>query len=331
HRHIPHLVVQVQTHEPPEQQIVVQLLHQHPLTADRVQRLQQQGPQQFLGWNRGPPDLRIHPPKQPGQLLQNLVGDLSDRPQRMVRRHSLFGRQVAEHCGLLKVGASHASHPIADSSSLQEIPAFFRSLLVLGTSVRLKRVGLKVSAEQRGWLIYPKEGRAEKSDVQAWVRCTESQLALALSSWLSIPKEFRQLEDLIYGTIRSSSLFPETEFLSLAQAIESLHRLTGVSRLIIPEKSFNEISAFLRERIAEKCQDSPISKSLHDKISSANERSFHDRIDELISPIENEEHVKKLLDDPVDFEQTLRQTRNYLTHPGIRQGSKVLTDPKDLF
>ena len=33
------------------------------------------------------------------------------------------------HCGLLKVGASHASHPIADSSSLQEISWFFRSLL----------------------------------------------------------------------------------------------------------------------------------------------------------------------------------------------------------
>src|SRR5437870_9590708 len=53
----------------------------------------------------------------------------------MVRRHPLLGRQVAEHCGLLKVGASHASHPIADSSSLQEIPAFFRSLLGLEAGV----------------------------------------------------------------------------------------------------------------------------------------------------------------------------------------------------
>src|SRR6266567_7909098 len=59
----------------------------------------------------------------------------------MVRRHPLLGRQVAEHCGLLKVGASHASHPIADSSSLQEIPAFFRSLLV--RTVLAQQYGIK--------------------------------------------------------------------------------------------------------------------------------------------------------------------------------------------
>jgi hypothetical protein len=36
----PHWLVHIQTHEPAEQQIVFQLLHQHSLTANRVQDLQ---------------------------------------------------------------------------------------------------------------------------------------------------------------------------------------------------------------------------------------------------------------------------------------------------
>jgi hypothetical protein len=31
------------------------------------------------------------------------------------------------------------------------------------------------------------------------------------------------------------------------------------------------------------------------------------------------ERLKRLVGDPVIFEQTLKQTRNYLTHPGIEQ------------
>jgi len=42
-------------------------------------------------------------------------------------------------------------------------------------------------------------------------------------------------------------------------------------------------------------------------------------------------NVPKLLGDPNLFEQRLRQTRNYFTHPGIKKQSRVLTDAKDLF
>src|ERR1041385_7438940 len=39
---VPHLIIHRQSHEPAEQQVVVQLLHQHPFTSHRVQKLQQQ-------------------------------------------------------------------------------------------------------------------------------------------------------------------------------------------------------------------------------------------------------------------------------------------------
>ena len=60
HRRVPDRVIHVQADKPAEQQVVVQLLHQHPLAANRVQHLQQQGPQQLLRRNRRPPDRRVH-------------------------------------------------------------------------------------------------------------------------------------------------------------------------------------------------------------------------------------------------------------------------------
>jgi hypothetical protein len=46
----------VAAHEPPEEQVVVQLLHEQPLAPHRVQDLQQQRAQQLLRGNGGTPD-----------------------------------------------------------------------------------------------------------------------------------------------------------------------------------------------------------------------------------------------------------------------------------
>jgi hypothetical protein len=54
HRHVPHRIVDAQAHEPAEQEIVIELLHQHPLTAHRIQHLHQQRAQQLLRRDRGP-------------------------------------------------------------------------------------------------------------------------------------------------------------------------------------------------------------------------------------------------------------------------------------
>ena len=55
HRMVPHRVVHAQTHEPAEQQVVVQLLDQLALRADRVKSLQQKRPQHVLRRDRATP------------------------------------------------------------------------------------------------------------------------------------------------------------------------------------------------------------------------------------------------------------------------------------
>src|SRR5579884_1440310 len=56
HRAVPDRVVHVQTHEPAEQQVVViiELLHQQSLPANRIEAMQQQRPQHFFRRERGP-------------------------------------------------------------------------------------------------------------------------------------------------------------------------------------------------------------------------------------------------------------------------------------
>ena len=202
--------------------------------------------------------------------------------------------------------------------------------LCLGTSVRLRVVSVETATGEGGWLIaHRRRENVEKPDLQAWVRCDYSRLAGAIAAWFAVPEVFRPLENLVYGAIHGSSLVAETELLSLAQAIESFHRLTETTTIILPD-SFKPIFRSLSQTIARRYNGSAIVKRLVDAIRYCNEPSFHDRIESLVLRI-SPTTAQRLLGDPTLFEQTLRQTRNYFTHPGIRKQSKVLTKAADLF
>ena len=68
HGRIPHRIVRRQPDEPAEQQVVVELLHQLPFRAHRVERLQQQRSQQPLRRDRRPAFARIQLVERPRQV-----------------------------------------------------------------------------------------------------------------------------------------------------------------------------------------------------------------------------------------------------------------------
>ena len=106
HRRIPHAVVHSQAHEPAVEDVEVELLHQLPLAADRVQHLQYRSSDQLLRRNRRPADARVQPLKHRRHLLQRRVDQHADRTQRVILRHPLRGRDVAEHsCVLVQLSA----------------------------------------------------------------------------------------------------------------------------------------------------------------------------------------------------------------------------------
>ena len=96
--------------------------------------------------------------------------------------------------------------------------------LCIGTSVSLKTMEL-IEGEETGFFVRGLRRRKEKTNIQMWIRCPSSVLSTALDCWLSVPKEKRPVERTLLGMLRRSRLFLETEFLSLAQALEGFHRI----------------------------------------------------------------------------------------------------------
>ena len=107
HGHIPNGVIHVQTHEPTKQQVIIELFHQQPFAAHRVQPLQQQRPQRHLRRDRRPPGVGIQFAEPWLQSPQGLIGHDTKSTQRVVLGHSLLRADVAEHVQLLLVLSTH--------------------------------------------------------------------------------------------------------------------------------------------------------------------------------------------------------------------------------
>jgi hypothetical protein len=107
----PDRVIHAEADKPPVQHAVVDLLHQEPLAAHRVERLNQQGPQQLLRGNRRPADVGVHLRESRRQRGEYLVGHAPNRAQGMVRAYPLLRRQVTEHAAGLVVGSTHPAAP----------------------------------------------------------------------------------------------------------------------------------------------------------------------------------------------------------------------------
>ena len=86
----PHLVVDTEGNKPTEEQVVFELLSQQPFTVDRVERLDQQGSQQTLGWNRWAPHMGVDRIQVVRHVRRRLVDPLSDLAKRMAPRNPLF-------------------------------------------------------------------------------------------------------------------------------------------------------------------------------------------------------------------------------------------------
>jgi len=110
-RRVPDHVIQVEPHKPAEEQIVVELLHQQPLAADRVEHLQQQRPQQLLLRDRRAPHAAVELVEQRRHLLQRRIRPHPDHPQGMILRDPLLRRHIAEHGPLDLIRTSHRPPP----------------------------------------------------------------------------------------------------------------------------------------------------------------------------------------------------------------------------
>jgi hypothetical protein len=200
--------------------------------------------------------------------------------------------------------------------------------LFLGTSVALKSVQL-FQGKDDGWFVKKMQKRREKVNLQAWVRLQGHEVAGALAEWLAVPEERRPVEITVLGMIRKSSLFVETEFLGLAQALEGFGRLRFEGGLI-PKTNFKQGLVKLKKLLREMWGDSEITQRCTDSLGNANETSYSRLIGQTYDLL-SVDFAMKFLGERAQFTRTVVQTRNYFTHLGIPKGKAVVDDGKELF
>jgi hypothetical protein len=97
--------------EPAEQQVVVELLAEHPFAAHGVERHQQRGLQQPLGWERRSPDQAVHRIEQRRELPQRRIGEFLDPSQRMLLGHPIARLHNHQHRPLPSLFTPHPPLP----------------------------------------------------------------------------------------------------------------------------------------------------------------------------------------------------------------------------
>ena len=102
HGHVLDRIVDAQPDKPAEQQVVVELLHQLPLGAHRVER-----PQQLLRRDRRPPVQRIEPLEHRRQARQEAINQGQHRPKRVPGRHPDLTAHAAEQIFRPPIRATH--------------------------------------------------------------------------------------------------------------------------------------------------------------------------------------------------------------------------------
>jgi hypothetical protein len=203
--------------------------------------------------------------------------------------------------------------------------------LLTGTSLSLEKFFV-YRAEESGYINAKRSSYARPFDPRDCVQCTDSQLATSISVWLSESQEFRRVESIALGVLRKSKLFWETEFLSLAQALEGAHRVTTrtnskdrmalrkVRRKIVDMLEQENVDPFFAERVCT-------------LVSHANDPTFASRLTELCGRISSLT-LQKMKIEPAEFVANVVTTRNFYTHAGGRpeeRRKKKLVNGTELF
>jgi hypothetical protein len=204
--------------------------------------------------------------------------------------------------------------------------------LLTGTSLALETMFVYRS-EESGTVIAKRNTHVERMDLSDCVRCSASQLANTIAIWLCESQEFRSIENLALGVVRKGKLFMETEFLSLAQALEGFHRVTTHS-VAVNKAALRKVRKTIAALLKEENVDAALSERICISMSHANDPTFSSRLAELCARI-NASLLARMTIDPEQFVADVVVTRNFYTHAGssarARRKKRTPLSGKELF
>lgn len=133
-------------------------------------------------------------------------------------------------------------------------------------------------------------------------------LSIVLNAWFKDVERLDPVHEVFFGALYNTRAYPQSQFLSLMQAAESLHRRTRFGKYVREEK----YEEYRREMVA--CIPGPVNKdhreSLKARLKYGNEYALRKRLQELLRLYPG----KELIEANPNFINDIVNTRNYLTH-----------------
>jgi ApeA N-terminal domain 1 len=185
--------------------------------------------------------------------------------------------------------------------------------LLTGASLALETLFI-YRGEESGQIIERRMSDRTSLDLRNCVRCSPGQLANAIAIWLSESQRLRSVENLALGVVRKGKLFFETEFLSLAQALEGFHRAT--TEPDCPTRvAFRPVRRKILKLLREEAVDDQLARRVCDSLSYVTDPSFAARLRELCGRI-SDSLLEGMEIDTERFVGEVVATRNFYTHAG---------------
>jgi hypothetical protein len=132
------------------------------------------------------------------------------------------------------------------------------------------------------------------------------QLRESFANWIGTRELLGSVRDLYFGTLYNPGAYLQHQFLSLAQALESYHRIRVRSEELPQEEHVQRV-----KRILDAAGEGD-RKWLEEKLRWSNELTFRTRLKELFHGLADT--VPSVIGDPDKFAGQVADTRNYLTH-----------------
>jgi hypothetical protein len=149
-----------------------------------------------------------------------------------------------------------------------------------------------------------------------------SDLPKIFNSWFRTAEAFGPVYDLFLGALYNTKAYPQSEFLSLMQALESYHRRTRRGKYVRDEE-YEEYRRAIVSGIPGVVPKG-LKDSLKKRLEYGNEYSLRKRLKELITPFPE----KLILKANPNFINEVVDTRNYLTHYTDELKEKALHGPR---
>jgi hypothetical protein len=202
--------------------------------------------------------------------------------------------------------------------------------LLTGASLALETLFVH-RGEESAHVNAKRNNHIESFDPRECVWCSPSQLANCMAVWLSESWEFRRVETLALGVLRKGKLYVETEFLSLAQALEGTHRVTEHNP-VVGRAIFRQIRKKIVALLNVENVSQALANRICDSMSHVNDPTFASRLTALCQRI-SDPLLQRMGISPPEFVRDVVATRNFYTHTGSRTRSQQRTQisGKELF